>query len=406
MNGPIGGTGLLFARTCSLLAQRRGYELHLVDYKDGGVARYLRDKQVPFVHVVQDAEEAPIGGSYDYILTNLLSSKSLQARLVGNEQARLFLWMTFPADAYKWLPLSTLLNGMPLWWRRLIAFAHRRQSARIGKTLAHGMRARGIALMDEACWKFSRELFDIDGTPNIVPICSGEATGLVNRRPSSRRPEVCWVGRLTDFKTAALDNALAAFSRHADECPVGTIHIVGDGDDRTKLEKAARERHARLQVVFHGHLPPAQMRQLLSDHADIFIGHGTSLLEAAQLGIPSLLVDPSYVSVSPDKFRADWFTHQEGGNVGRMIQSAEEYVGSAWPALYAEYMADPVGLGARCHAHWDRTHNPERVSEMVHAQLLAGTYTLSDFRSDGGALPDAGGRVIERFKSWVKSRRK
>lgn len=399
-----GGTGLLFARVCSILQMKYGYELSLVDYEKGAVARYFNDNKVCYTHLVQRkaSDVEPITGSYDYILSNLLSSKSHQSRIIGNDNTRVFFWMTFPADAYKWLPLSTICNGMPLWWRRLVVYFHISQSKRIGRTLSRGMRAKGIALMDEECWRFTRELFHVEGLPNIVPICSGVSPSLINRNLRLECPEIVWIGRLADFKTAALCNVLSAFQLHLEKCPLGVIHIIGDGADRHMLESLAPRRFANLKITFHGHLPIQEIKNFLEKKADIFIGHGTSLIEAASLGIPSLVVDPSYVVIDSNKFLARWFVNEKPGSVGRIVESVADYQGLTWPVLFAIYMKNPVRLGLLCRSQWDRFHNPYSVAERVNSDLSDGTYTLKEFREDGGSLPGIGGQLIEGIKRAVK----
>lgn len=405
VNRQIGGTGLLLSRICSILSLKHGYSLYIVDYEQGGVASYFREKGIPFVLIRQESQGdfKLIDGTFDYIVTNLLSAKHLEPRIIGNDKARIFFWMTFPADAYKWLPLSTMLNGMPIWWRRLIVHFHRAQSKRIGLTLSRGMRGMGIALMDEECWNYTNALFSVEGPPNVVPICSSESTGLITRKPREKNPEVVWIGRLEDFKTAALSNVLSAFNLNIDKCPLGTIHIIGDGKDRKILEARASGNFGRLKIIFHGHLNPSEMKRFLRENADLFIGHGTSILEAASMGIPSLLVDPSYLTLTSDIFRASWFKDVKPGGVGRIIEDIKDYTGSSWPLLYAEYISEPSILGLSCRTHWDKCHNPINIAERVNSQFITGTYTLGDFRIDGGSIPDCGGKLIEVLKRSIKA---
>jgi hypothetical protein len=380
----------------------------VLDYANGGVVAYLKALGVSFRHIHVEQEASLLSTRYDFVMTNLLSGKALLDKKWIDRSSGLFLWMTYPADAYKWLPLATLLNGMPFWWMKTIAFIHKSQSRRISRTLQSGMDKGGIVLMDEECWRFNRCLFAVDGDPAIIPICTDGKSPVSRRSFEQSAPQVVWVGRLTDFKTKALLNFLRTAHANLTNCPLGTCHVVGDGSDRGLIECFVREETPGLNVIFHGQMNPLYLGQFIAAEADIFVGHGTSVLEAAQAGVPSILVDPSYVDVSPDRFRAEWIGSQGKGNVGRIIHHPSEYAGRQWHELYAEYLTNPHAVGKRCRAAWEANHDPEKIATLVHEAMVTSRYSVSDFIFDGGASVGAIGWGIERIKNiakWVRRKR-
>jgi phosphatidylinositol alpha-1,6-mannosyltransferase len=116
-------------------------------------------------------------------------------------------------------------------------------------------------------------------------------------------PVVLTVCRLTRFaRHKGVDDLIGAISVLAVAHPDTTLIIVGDGDDRLRLEAIATERGVSTRTAFLGQLPPDA---LLSAYAaaDIFVlankpvtddarptveGFGIVLLEAAASGIPSV----------------------------------------------------------------------------------------------------------------------
>jgi glycosyltransferase involved in cell wall biosynthesis len=67
-----------------------------------------------------------------------------------------------------------------------------------------------------------------------------------------------------------------------------TYHAYGDGEDRAALEAEVRDLAVDDAVFFHGSVPYDRFGEVIGD-ALAFIGHGTSLLEAAACGIPALV---------------------------------------------------------------------------------------------------------------------
>lgn len=74
--------------------------------------------------------------------------------------------------------------------------------------------------------------------------------------------------------------------------------VVGDGDDRARLEQIAHDLRLGGHVTFHGRLDAGRLRQLYAD-ADLFVlasrasphdveGFGIVYVEAAALGVPSI----------------------------------------------------------------------------------------------------------------------
>ena len=90
--------------------------------------------------------------------------------------------------------------------------------------------------------------------------------------------------RVTIKLIAALPAILAAI-------PDATYLIVGDGDDRPRLERLARQSAAGARVVFAGHVADAELPQYVA-LADAFAmpstgeGFGIALIEAAAAGVP------------------------------------------------------------------------------------------------------------------------
>jgi glycosyltransferase involved in cell wall biosynthesis len=122
----------------------------------------------------------------------------------------------------------------------------------------------------------------------------GQPRGLVDRYGLAGRKVLLSVGRLSAMERyKGQDLVIAALPLVARVVPEVTYLVVGDGDDRPRLESLARQHRVADRVVFAGRVPSEE----LADHyrvADLFVlpsrgeGFGIVYLEAACCGLGSV----------------------------------------------------------------------------------------------------------------------
>ena len=109
-------------------------------------------------------------------------------------------------------------------------------------------------------------------------------------------PLVVSVGRLSRVK--GWDLVLAAFARLLVERPAARLRFVGDGEDRTRVEAAARDLGVASRVTITGFLPPSGV-SLNVNSADVVVvgsrreGWSVAMLEALGCGKPLVTTDVS-----------------------------------------------------------------------------------------------------------------
>lgn len=138
--------------------------------------------------------------------------------------------------------------------------------------------------------------------PNFVEIPEEDAS-------AEKKPAFVCCARLVEQK--AIDVAISAFARIAQEHPAWELHILGDGPLREELEQMAHAHDVHERVIFHGFVddPLAHFRA-----ARVFVlpsrfeGTPNALLEALSVEIPAIVSDSS-----PGPL--EYVTHEETGLV-------------------------------------------------------------------------------------------
>lgn len=105
------------------------------------------------------------------------------------------------------------------------------------------------------------------------------------------RPTFAFVGRLVPLK--GVDLLIEAFARLK---PNARLLIIGDGDDRPRLEKIVGDRKLDRRVEFFGFRPPSEIRDILANvHALVLPSMrecgGAVILEAFACGTPAIATD-------------------------------------------------------------------------------------------------------------------
>jgi len=393
-----GGSNLLLARVLLRLKYRHGCALALVDYAGGATRRLWAESGTTFEFIEYKVGMRHALPKADMVLLGLLGAKILEKNFNIYPSTRFLAWCTAPQDPFKFLPPAYFFNNSS-WttkktFARIFLPAHRR---RIADFLKAGSSRGGVIFMDTHCHEVNEDLFGPGIPPSIVPIC----TGLPEEGPRLRKAgtgKAYWVGRITDFKTEpflAMTKALLLPGS-----PIKEVVVIGDGADLSK----AKERLAGLPVTWLGYVDPTKLDAELLAHADLVFGHGTALLEAAKLGVPSLLVDGTYEPITPDLIRAEWLHRCPAGYVGRIIR-ANELIGRKVEDCLAEFVITGERIAAADHAHWQEVHHPDVVADQLAESILRGDYTVQDFIDSGAARPGWFGAAIEWTKRSIFRRR-
>jgi hypothetical protein len=393
-----GGANLLLARTAIHMARRHSFHLTLVDFEDGATRAAWLAEGIPFEFNRYEVGGDIDIGTADVVMISLLGAKLFPKRLKVNLDAKLLAWCTAPQDPFKFLPPSYFFNGWSWPAKRAVArWLFRAHSSRIAKFLFDGAGRGGVVFMDVHCHEANEKLFGPGIPPAIVPIC----TGSPDQGPRVASPttgKAYWVGRITDFKTEPFIAMTRELLRHGSA--IKEVVVVGDGADL----KTAKKRLSGLPITWLGYVEPRKLDAELRDNADMVFGHATALLEAAKLGISSLLVDGTYDRIDENQLRSEWLHRCAPGYVGKITRTTG-LIGRPVADCLRELGADPALIAAADYQHWSQYHHPEVISGKLAEVIHQGSYTCADFLKSGAAEPGCVGQLLEWAKESVFRRK-
>lgn len=90
--------------------------------------------------------------------------------------------------------------------------------------------------------------------PEPLPPCNGKEEGF----------KVLWAGRMLNWKQ--VDTIVRAFSVLLEECQGAKLTLVGEGPERSRLERLAAKLLTANSYTFHNFMPAPEVRQLMQKH--------------------------------------------------------------------------------------------------------------------------------------------
>jgi len=186
--------------------------------------------------------------------------------------------------------------------------------------LVYGSRA--VCVISPSSRAEVRQKLSFRGPIYVTP-CGQDIALEETRRNRSTEPSVVYVGRVVRQKR--LELLIASFSVVIAEHNDAQLRIVGDGDERERLEALVEEMGLSKHITFHGRVPNERRDELLSS-AWLFVtpsraeGWGLSVMEAATLGVPALSFRVAGLQDAIEEGATGWLV-DEGADLAPVISS-------------------------------------------------------------------------------------
>ena len=290
----LGGIETLIVRLCNFLADR-GHEVHFITSKKGTLTKLLP----------QNVKIGYFGAFYPLLIfakinnffikkpdpndENYIISFNPQSNFIAMSIAKSMKIRNFVTGVYHPQTLTKLNTGpnKKLYTDAFLSLNH-----------------KNIIAMNEGTKKQFTEIgyknvFDIDIFPlpiNIPPHHKVDYGGDLR---------IVSVGRLVEFKSYPI-GIIRALRNMKKEGIIFHYHIYGEGSQKDIIKEEIRNNGLENEVELKGNIEYSKFHHTVSQY-NLFVGMGTAAVEAASIGIPTLvaLID------SPDKTYG--FLHEQRG---------------------------------------------------------------------------------------------
>lgn len=306
----VSGVPVLFFRMANELAVLNNLiKVYVIDYIDGAISKNLIDNSniilLPFVDgkTVSPPEDSVL------VMQSILPY-SMREELKILPNTKLFYWNLHPDCLIPSLiPLPYLRNLQNRNFNIYCSLANTIYSPLINnirRFIEKAIAKKSLFFMDQPnIDKTSKYLSLNISEVNFLPVPAlGSKKIKTNNLKNNEVINITWVGRLCDFKSHILIYTIRKLSKLAfDEKIKLKYSIIGDGPFRDEIQKL-KVNNEWFTIEMVGSLLPEFLDSYLLNNTNVLTAMGTSSLEGAKLGIPTILLDISFFPIKGDyKFR-------------------------------------------------------------------------------------------------------
>jgi hypothetical protein len=122
----------------------------------------------------------------------------------------------------------------------------------------------------------------------------------------------------------------------------------------------------RIKVSYVNGLCRNELESYLKVNSDIHFAMGTSALEAAKLGIPTIIVDGSHKEM-PDSYRYKWNFQMENYSLGDEVTNVDTFTGMTMEEVWQVFSSESVydDISSKCLEYTRKNHSIEAFVDIL-----------------------------------------
>jgi hypothetical protein len=307
----VSGVPVLFATLAEHISNNHPkIEVSIIDYENGIINQLIKNKRINRIKF-EDSKKIKVPKDSILILQSILPF-SLRPELEINFNQQLFFWNLHPD--------CLILNNLTK-IRTLDKFINKirfTSNLKIKSFIEFCMNKNGLVFMDDSNANQTLNYYRINKEPIFLQICVRPLNKFLNKRNlnSISLPDTLkftYIGRVVDFKYHPLKKVISSLSELVKNKSINKkviFYIIGDGKMINELKNFVSSNINNIKVVFLGVLDNNKIPKFLIDNKiDINFAMGTSVLDSIQMGVPTILLNYSYININ--SYPAYYFADEE-----------------------------------------------------------------------------------------------
>jgi len=307
----VSGVPVLFATLAEYISNNYPeIEVSIIDYENGIINRLIKNKRINRIQF-EDSKKIKVPKDSILILQSILPF-SLKPELEINLNQQLFFWNLHPD--------CLILNNLTK-IRTLDKFINKIRFAsyfKIKSFIEFCMNKNGLVFMDDSNANQTLNYYRINKEPIFLQICVRPLNKIFNKRNlnSISLPDTLkftYIGRVVDFKYYPLKKVISSLSELVKNKSINQkviFYIIGDGKMINELKNFVSSNINNIKVIFLGVVDNNKIPEFLIDNKiDINLAMGTSVLHSIQVGVPTILLNYSYININ--SYPAYYFADEE-----------------------------------------------------------------------------------------------
>jgi len=363
----VSGVPVLFYRIANKLAQEDvSNRIFIIDYIDGAMAKNIIE--LPNLVLLPFLDGIILTPPEDSILVmQSILPYAIRPELKIKSSTRIVFWNLHPYNLVpNFIPVTNanLIVHKYFWVYSFLArYIFSKKIKNLTRFVDNAIDKNGLWFMDKPNLDSTRRHLSkrfLQGEFLPVPV-PGSTKLKVHSELVDKQITFTWIGRLCDFKSHILIYTINRLSILAKRNKIDIrFLIVGDGPFRSNIEKLDVNNN-RFKLELRGSVSPDVLDNFLLSNTDVLVAMGTSALEGAKLGIPTILLDMSYHPVKGD-YRFRWLFDTKDFDLGHDITHSDfENDNCSLDFMIKELRVNYYGISTKTLRYFEENHQIDNV---------------------------------------------
>jgi len=379
----VSGVPVLFARLADYISKNFDYHVQIVDYKDGVMAGMLKSNKKITLIEFRDGQPTDMIKNTTVVMQSILPN-TVRPELNLQPATKILFWTLFHYNLIpEFLPIKGLrqIHHNSSFFKELDSIIKNKYYKKLKAFVKELHIKESILFMDYSTYEITNDSLKLNiFDPNIIPICIDDSNKIkeIVRHQKQSTFNVCWVGRIEDFKTSILQYSINQVKSYADQSRKKIqINIIGYGRDLEKV-KSNIGNSEYFTANFMGKMDVDSLNEYLIKNVDLMMSMGTAALEGGKLGIPTILLDASYKEI-PTGYKFKWLFNSDGSNVAQFIESSGFINrGHSIKNIIKSVYNEAEIIGSKCKYYVEKNHSVETISNQLIDSVKKATFTWGD----------------------------
>lgn len=379
----VSGVPVLFSNLADYFSKNYQFKTSIIDFEGGYMSNSLvgNDK----IEKIIFETSKPLFIDVDIVIMQSILPFAMRPEIQFSTNTRLMFWNLHPDNLTPNLyPFVIVRKYYPNIYRNILSIFWKRKLKLMRIFVENAIQLNSLSFMDSSNLNNTNFFLSTDiNNISFLPIaCSNGVRREEVINKNFDELNFSWIGRICDFKIHILNYLILNLSEAAKKLELKVnLHIIGDGPEMDKLN-SSNYLHQFFNVILLGRLDKEKVDFYLNSMIDINASMGTSVLESAKFGIPSIVLDISNKPIKI-KYKFRWLHETKNYDLAHLIKKSDDMSKSyELTDIISEFIVNSKILSEKSFNYYASNHSLEAVSENLKKQIEKSKLTITDINPE------------------------
>jgi len=374
----VSGVPVLFSNLADYFSKNYQFKISVIDFEEGYMSSSLKGNNK--IEKIIFETSKPLLIDVDIVIMQSILPFAIRPEIKFSTNTRIMFWNLHPDNLIPNLfPFAVVRKYYPNIYRNILSIFWNKKLKLMKEFVMNSIQLNSLLFMDSANSNNTKFFLSTEiNNSFFLPIaCSNGVKREDKINKNVAELNFSWIGRICDFKIHILNYLILKLSEAAKKLKLKVnLHVIGDGPLMQKLN-SNNYLHKFFNVIFLGTLDKEKVDFYLNSNIDINASMGTSVLESAKLGIPSIVLDYAFYPINFNyKFR--WLHDTKYYDLAHLIKKSDDKSKSyEITDIILEFINDRKNLSERSYNYYISNHSLEAVAENLKKQIEKSKLTFT-----------------------------